>query len=234
MLSQVAEYKTVGWKVTSSFPGDSDWILQSKFYWRGILSLASRIPSHGTKSATLFLSHICRWLPWIGHFRVPPGLCFKTRVGAQPLIWKSFFILLQIKLIFTRKVVHLASFWKRGFFETRKWPIHSSSLFPCNILYYIIAIIFVLFCVIEIIEKGPKEMEEEVEATRIDLAKRNMQIQSLQYDLYKLQEKYDNDVHALKKEVEWGREKVGSLKLEIRRLKEHEPEDTISLIRWVK
>ena len=21
-----------------------------------------------------------------GHFRVPPGLCFKTRVGAQPLI----------------------------------------------------------------------------------------------------------------------------------------------------
>ena len=38
------------------------------------------------------------------------GLCFKTRVGAQPLIWKSFFILMQIKLIFTRKVVHLASF----------------------------------------------------------------------------------------------------------------------------
>ena len=46
----------------------------------------------------------------IGHFRVPPGLCFKTRVGAQSLIWKSFFILMQIKLIFTKKVVHLASF----------------------------------------------------------------------------------------------------------------------------
>ena len=46
----------------------------------------------------------------IGRLRVPPGLCFKTRVGAQPLIWKSFFILMQIKLIFTRKVVHLASF----------------------------------------------------------------------------------------------------------------------------
>ena len=103
--------------------------------------------------------------------------------------------------------------------------------FLVMLLYYIIVINFVLFYVIEIIEKGPKEMEEEVEATRIDLAKRNMQIQSLQYDLYKLQEKYDNDVHALKKEVEWGREKVGSLKLEIRRLKEHEPEDTISLIR---
>ena len=49
--------------------------------------------------------------------RVPPGLCFKARVGAQPLIWKSFFILMQIKLIFRRKVVHLASFWKWGFLE---------------------------------------------------------------------------------------------------------------------
>ena len=25
----------------------------------------------------------------IGHFRVPPGLCFKTRVGAQPLIFSQ-------------------------------------------------------------------------------------------------------------------------------------------------
>ena len=40
----------------------------------------------------------------IDHFRVPLGLGFKTRVGAQPLIWKSVFILMQIKLIFTRKV----------------------------------------------------------------------------------------------------------------------------------
>ena len=104
----------------------------------------------------------------------------------------------------------------------------------CFLVIYCITLLLLflfMFCVIELIEKGPKEIEEEVEATRIDLAKRNMQIQSLQYDLYKLQEKYDNDVHALKKEVEWGREKVGSLKLEIRRLKEHEPEDTISLIR---
>ena len=53
----------------------------------------------------------------IGHFQVPPGLCIKTRVSAQPLIWKWFFILMQIKLIFTRKVVHLASLWKWGFLE---------------------------------------------------------------------------------------------------------------------
>ena len=37
-------------------------------------------------------------------------------VDCKP-IWKSFFILMQIKLIFTRKVVHLASFWKWGFME---------------------------------------------------------------------------------------------------------------------
>ena len=53
----------------------------------------------------------------IGHFWVPSGLCFKTRVSGWPLIWKSFFILMQIKLIFTRKVLHLASFWKWRFLE---------------------------------------------------------------------------------------------------------------------
>ena len=59
----------------------------------------------------------------IGHFRVPSGLCMKTRLSAQPFIWKWFFSLMQIKFIFTRKVVHLASFWKWGFFLTRKWSI---------------------------------------------------------------------------------------------------------------
>ena len=53
----------------------------------------------------------------IDHSRVPPGLCFKTRVGTQSLIWKLFFILMEIKLISTRKVVHLASCWKWGFLE---------------------------------------------------------------------------------------------------------------------
>ena len=53
----------------------------------------------------------------IGHFRVSPGLCLKTRLSAQPLIWKWIFILMQIKLIFTTKVEHLVSFWKRGFSE---------------------------------------------------------------------------------------------------------------------
>ena len=50
---------------------------------------------------------------WIGHLRVPQGLCIK--VSAQPLTRKWFFIFRPIKLIFTRKVVHLASFWFWGF-----------------------------------------------------------------------------------------------------------------------
>ena len=53
----------------------------------------------------------------IGHSRVPPGLGIKTRLSAKRLIWKWFFILMQIKLVFTRTVVHLVSFWKWGFLE---------------------------------------------------------------------------------------------------------------------
>ena len=57
-------------------------------------------------------------LTGISHFRVRPGLSIKTRLSAQPLIRKWFFILMQIKLIFARKVVYLASFWKRGFWNS--------------------------------------------------------------------------------------------------------------------
>ena len=58
------------------------------------------------------------WMNWRVNVSISwKGLWFKTRVGAQPLIWKSFFILMQIKLIFTRKIVHLTSFWKWRFLE---------------------------------------------------------------------------------------------------------------------
>ena len=50
------------------------------------------------------------------------GLCIKTRLSGQPLIWKWFFILMQIKLIFTRLDMHLASL-KVRVFGTQKWPI---------------------------------------------------------------------------------------------------------------
>ena len=53
----------------------------------------------------------------IGHFRVPKNLTFKARLSAKPLIWKWFLIMMQIKLIFTTKVSHLASFWKWDFLE---------------------------------------------------------------------------------------------------------------------
>ena len=69
----------------------------------------------------------------IGHFRVPPGLFFKTRVGAQPLLWKSFFIPMQIKLIFTRTSLIL----KVKVFGTRRWPIkcfHSHGQHLCKFI----------------------------------------------------------------------------------------------------
>ena len=53
----------------------------------------------------------------IGPFPSSPSLCFKTRSSAQPLIWRWFFLLEQLKLMFTRKDAHLASFWKWGFLE---------------------------------------------------------------------------------------------------------------------
>ena len=72
----------------------------------------------------------------IDHFWVPLGLCFKTRLSAQALIWKSFFILMQRKLISTRKVVHLASFWKWGFFELLSGLLSYSSEIPFDILKF--------------------------------------------------------------------------------------------------
>ena len=70
-----------------------------------------------------------------GHFRVSPGLCIKTRSSAQPLIWKWFFILMQIKLIFTRKVVDLASLKVRAY-GTRKWPITLDKVWNKSMKWY--------------------------------------------------------------------------------------------------
>ena len=70
------------------------------------------------------------WLWRTGHFWVPPGLCIKTRLS----------VLMQIKLIFTRKFVHLASLWKWGFLELKSGqlvmgfePIREGEIFWLNI-----------------------------------------------------------------------------------------------------
>ena len=57
----------------------------------------------------------------IGHFRVPPGLCIKTKLSAQPLIWKWFFILMQLKLIFTRRL------WNRSFPSSKKFHFQNEA-----------------------------------------------------------------------------------------------------------
>ena len=58
------------------------------------------------KYMTLFCYHRL-----IGHFQVA------TSRNEEPLLWKLFFILMQIKLIFTTNVLHVASCWKWEFLE---------------------------------------------------------------------------------------------------------------------
>ena len=57
------------------------------------------------------------WIP-VGHFRVPPGLCIKTRLSAQPFLWKWVLFVWEWKIISLAcsisKVEHLTSFWYRG------------------------------------------------------------------------------------------------------------------------
>ena len=50
---------------------------------------------------------------WKRQFQSCLSHCFKARLSVKPLIWKWFFTFKQIKLIFTRTVFHLASFWKQ-------------------------------------------------------------------------------------------------------------------------
>ena len=68
--------------------------------------------TNGTPFAFLFQNTASLLSSEMGHFRVLPDLWIKTRLRTQPLILKWFFILIQLKLIFTRKIVHVASFWK--------------------------------------------------------------------------------------------------------------------------
>ena len=79
---------------------------------------------------------------WKGsrHFRVPPGLCIKMRLSAQPLIWKWCFILMQIKLIFTRKVCTWPHFEIEGFWNWEGayfFKVHTQKgfIFHSSILY---------------------------------------------------------------------------------------------------
>ena len=55
----------------------------------------------------------------IDYFRVAPNLCFKTRLSGKPMIWKYFFILMEMKLVITRKALYLALFWKLGLWNTK-------------------------------------------------------------------------------------------------------------------
>ena len=61
------------------------------------------------------------------------NLTFKVRLSPKPLIWKWFLIMMQIKLIFTTKVSHLASFWKWDFLELGNGLFRWSLLFSSSL-----------------------------------------------------------------------------------------------------
>ena len=65
------------------------------------------------KSTVLQSNH-----PITGHFRVASSLRFNARLSSKPLISKGFFIFMQIKRIFTREVLRLASFLVVWFSES--------------------------------------------------------------------------------------------------------------------
>ena len=78
---------------------------QDKLLWSG------QLQQHFAKNqATAYTSHEVPLIEKYAICEILRAFYFKTRIGAQTLTWKSFFILMEIKLIFTRKVLHLASF----------------------------------------------------------------------------------------------------------------------------
>ena len=69
----------------------------------------------------------------IGLFRLPPRLCFKTRVGAQPLIMEIIFHSQANKTHFHKKGCAPGLVLKVRVFGTRKWPMLRSSVPAWNI-----------------------------------------------------------------------------------------------------
>ena len=62
----------------------------------------------------------------VSHFRVPAGLCIKTRLSAQPLMWKWIFILMQIKRFTQERLCTWPHFESEGFCnsEVAYWLLH--------------------------------------------------------------------------------------------------------------
>ena len=81
------------------------------FWWIIFVSMQKHWPRNKSMCCPINLKRCS--IP-IGDFRVPPGL-YQNEVKCSAFDTElRIFIFMQIKLIFTRKVVHLASFWRCG------------------------------------------------------------------------------------------------------------------------
>ena len=67
----------------------------------------------------------------LGHFRVFPSLCFKARLSAKQVIWKSFFKSDENELHYHKKVLLLASFWKLRFLELGSGRLSNELMMNC-------------------------------------------------------------------------------------------------------
>ena len=80
------------------------------------------------------VNHLCLHRP----FPSCPEPLFQSEAKCKTIDMKMNFILKQIKLIFTRKVMHLASFWKGKFLEFGNGLLHWNNcyLYLCHLPFF--------------------------------------------------------------------------------------------------
>ena len=85
----------------------------------GPLESTSVLIRNGSRISGSFLYYVS-FIPVKNSFifsEFPQDYVLKTRLSVNLLIWKCFYILVQVKLLFTWTVLHSAPFWKWEFLE---------------------------------------------------------------------------------------------------------------------
>ena len=93
----------------------------------------SPLPSIPTSQSTPLGKVVnTEWL--LKSFSSSPGPLYQNEVKCSAFDREMIFIAMQVKLIFTRKVLHLASFWKWGVLELRRQcPIRMTVKMICQL-----------------------------------------------------------------------------------------------------
>ena len=90
---------------------DTQSFARRAYLFKCVLSSASTcVADRGGKSFSRLVLSLLKTSKYKGHFRVPPGPLYQNEVKCSAFDMEINFTLMQIKLIFTRKDEHLASF----------------------------------------------------------------------------------------------------------------------------